>query len=86
MILFPGMWAASIWMTPMGPVLYNIFWVPQLIIGLLITLLLAAATPHTGGRKVVQGRSALSAFFWLFIASLFALIIYGIIDHRTSFY
>jgi hypothetical protein len=86
MILFLGMWAAAIWLTPVGPTIYNIYWVPQLFIGLLITLLLAAATPHSGGRTVVHGRSALSAFFWLFIVSLLALIIYGILDHRTSFY
>jgi hypothetical protein len=38
-------WVGGVWAEPVGPPLWGIYWVPFLGMGLLVALLLAAATP-----------------------------------------
>ena len=46
-ILFLGIWAASFWIIPAGPVYGGIAWLPLLMVGLVLALLLAAAIPSS---------------------------------------
>lgn len=42
LILVLSIWAASLWIRPIGPTIYGVSWVPLFFIGLLIAILLAA--------------------------------------------
>ncbi|NJK86434.1 MAG: hypothetical protein HC906_11165 [Bacteroidales bacterium] len=40
-----SIWLADLWITPFGPYWNNIYWFPPLMVGILVALILAAATP-----------------------------------------
>lgn len=39
-------WAASLWVRPIGPVYWGIAWIPLIFIGIIFALLLAAVPPY----------------------------------------
>jgi hypothetical protein len=93
LVLFLGIWMVAIWIEPIGPVWYDAAWLDLLVVGLILALLLAAATPYTpNGRKnrsdvigegEVRGEEntsvvAVGIFFWLLMFLLLALIIIGL--------
>ncbi len=45
LMVFVVVWAASLWLVPVGPVYWDVAWLPILILGILVALLLAAAAP-----------------------------------------
>ncbi len=65
-------WLAAIWVRPIGPTIAGIAWIPLIVAGLLVALVLAVATP---GRPRPRGAlpsteeppsaGALGAFFWV---------------------
>jgi cytochrome c oxidase assembly factor CtaG len=69
----------------MGPAAFGIYWLPFLLIGLLFSLLLAAALPagrvetreerRRAGKEEGQSRVALDSFFWFLIVALVLLIV-----------
>lgn len=86
-ILFAA-WVGGAWMRPIGPPLWGVYWVPFLWFGLLVALLLAAATPsrpprtreeaaeQAGAEAAAAGTSvALGVFFWLLLIGLLLTII-----------
>jgi len=38
-------WALSLWVRPIGPAFLGVYWLPYLVFGVFIALLIAAATP-----------------------------------------
>ncbi len=38
-------WAGGLWIEPIGPPLFDIYWLPFLLVGLIFALILAAAAP-----------------------------------------
>lgn len=44
-VIFLGTWAGGIWIRPVGPSLWGIKWLPFLLAGLLLALLLAGHVP-----------------------------------------
>lgn len=56
LILFPLILAGSFWVTPFGPLVWGIAWVPIVAIGLILALLIAAVSPR--GRRHVSVRPA----------------------------
>ncbi|MCO6475177.1 MAG: hypothetical protein J5I94_01080 [Phaeodactylibacter sp.] len=95
-ILFFGIWGASLWFAPIGPVWYGIAWFDLLIIGLFLALLLAAAgEAGSRYRKYPEGEEvdivaeskkeagAVALFgvlFWAFMVFLLVIIIIGIVN------
>jgi len=82
LLLFLGTWALGRWFRPVGPAAWGVFWVPYLIAGLLVALLLIAALAVPGPRRRVprtaqeareelQTEAAVTATFgisfWLFL-------------------
>jgi len=82
--------AASVWLEPFGPMVYNLAWAPVLFFILLFALLLAAVTPsryrtRNPAREDLNDIStrdvpvlAVSAVFWVFLAALMIATLIGI--------
>ena len=51
LVLFPLMLAGNAWIVPYGPVFMGITWVPILVLGLFLALILTAITPRRPRRK-----------------------------------
>ena len=79
--------AAELWIEPVGPVYYNVAWVPTLFVILLFALILSAATPSrrrvrgttVSERKEIEssGVLGLGIFFWFFLFFLIIAIGWG---------
>lgn len=50
LVIFLAAWAGGVWMTPFGPTLFDVYWLPFVFVGLVAALLLAAAAPPTTRR------------------------------------
>ncbi len=93
LLIFLAAWAASLWMAPLGPPLFEVYWVPVLIVALIFFLLLASLLPErprkadTLRQKIEKEQDVeaaagiFSIFFWLLIVLLVFTIIY-----RFAFY
>lgn len=44
LVLLMTAWAGGVWIGPMGPLLFGVAWLPFLLAGLLVALVIAAAT------------------------------------------
>ncbi len=83
--------AAAAWIEPAGPVYWDVAWLPVIFVILLFALFLVAATPlaHREGQETEiaepetspdkNPQIALSAFFWLFLAMLLFIALWGIL-------
>lgn len=88
LIVLLAIFAANIWVSPIGPHFADIYWVPPAAAGLIIALLLAATTPSPKTRSEMDaegkasGRDAaavaLGTFFWFLIIFLVILILTGL--------
>jgi hypothetical protein len=84
-VVFFATWAGGVWVTPFGPIWFGVAWLPFLLIGFLVALLLAAATPtqlpRTRSEAIAQaeaesaGAVALSVFFWVLLIGFIGSII-----------
>jgi hypothetical protein len=83
MLLLLPIWAGGIWVTPFGPTFYGTPWFSFLFIGIVIALLIGAATPPASRRTGAireEGSEAEAAaeattmvigvFFWIFMIAL----------------
>ncbi len=94
-ILFLAIWASDIWLPPTGPYWGGIHWFPPLAVGILLALILAAATPpemrenerpeRASGSAPPNpeppGYVALGVFFWIFLIILIVGVIIGLFNH-----
>lgn len=83
LVLILGMWLVAIWIDPIGPVYYGIALIDFLFVGLLLALLLAAATPpRRYGSPTAQEPEdtavVLGAFFWIMLLIFVLAIIIGL--------
>jgi hypothetical protein len=90
-ILFLATWAGGLWVMPFGPVWWGVPWLPFLLVGLFIALLLAALIPGETQRprpktpSEIQRQAhadaesiiALDIFFWFSIVGFLVAIIVG---------
>lgn len=85
-ILFAS-WAGGIWLAPFGPAASGVFWLPFLIVGFFVTLLLLAATPTPSVSRLpapdIPAKTAhedtdaevvFGIFFWILLVALIAVI------------
>ena len=82
-------WAGGVWLTPVGPPIRGFYWMPFLLAGLIVSLLLAAATIPTGQASTVElvdeksrrakrwaAGTALGIAFWVLMMLLLAAIFF----------
>jgi len=81
LLLFFGIWAGGLWMAPVGPTHFGITWLPFVLIGVLLSVLVVALSPQTHRshqqeleleREVVVG---IGLFFWVLIGVLITAIV-----------
>ncbi|MFP4060042.1 MAG: hypothetical protein ACOCXD_00495 [Bacteroidota bacterium] len=87
LVLILGGIAAALWVEPVGPVYYDVAWVPVFFVVLLFALILAAATPPRRGRRVTTdtekeeieaiGIAGLGLFFWFLLLFFIIAIAWG---------
>lgn len=86
--------AADLWIEPMGPYYGDIYWLPPLIVGLIIAVLLAATSPPVKPIKklkeplneMVERQSkaiALGTFFWFLLILMLLLVVIGFVNSIT---
>lgn len=93
LLLFLFTWTGGVWVGPLGPPLWGVYWVPSLFLGVVIALLLAAATSprrppeasadparlEAEAQRRVAAVVAVDIFFWLVVAVLLlALVVHYI--------
>jgi thiol:disulfide interchange protein len=84
-LVFLATWAGGLWVTPVGPSVWGVYWVPFLFAGLMFALLLAATAPPRRPRSLPeqdeQAREEkkiereVGWLFWVLIATLVATIV-----------
>ena len=96
LIVFLAAWAGGVWLLPFGPTLFGVTWLPFLIAGLFVALILAAALPpqmteESSEKKIVLEkrtdaveRKRFDAFFFLLIGALLIAVILGYLFSGTS--
>lgn len=87
LILFPILWVADLWLQPAGPVVLDVYWVPLLVVGLIVALILAALVPPQPRRRVAETGeppeaefatyTAFGMFFWILMLLLVLTIFLG---------
>ena len=85
LLVFLAAWAGGLWVTPVGPSVWGVYWVPFLFAGLLFALLLAATAPSRRPRSLreaaeqarqeEQVERAVGWLLWVLVAALVAAII-----------
>lgn len=95
-ILLLTSWAGGVWLNPVGPQLLGAEWMPFVLMGFVVALLIAAMSPLHRPRNRVEAREAdaadevvsttVTAFFWIFAVCLIAAITlhYAYIDPRNA--
>lgn len=87
LIMFLVVWAAAIWFTDIGPVWMEVAWAPIVVIGIIMAVILASATPPEKPKRIVVNESAgedttptgvLSVFFWITVVALALVIVFGL--------
>jgi hypothetical protein len=72
-------WAGGVWLVPFGPVYWGIGWLPIVFMGILVSLLLTAASPRTRRLRMKskekdttnqESRAVVDAIFWILIICL----------------
>ncbi|MBN2009960.1 hypothetical protein JW960_11510 [candidate division KSB1 bacterium] len=84
-IIFIFTWAGGIWLVPMGPRAWNIYWLPFFMVGLVVTLMLMTILPQNREnssstielvnkekekRVEMETVKTLSIFFWILLLVL----------------
>lgn len=86
LFIFVGlmMWAAFLWIPPAGPVVGDVAWVPLLIVGVLVALIFAVASPPRRGdttqitspeRPAADPSAIFGVFFWVAVLILAIVIV-----------
>lgn len=84
-IIFLAAWAGGVWIAPIGPALFGVYWLPFVVFGLIFALLLAAAvkppisavTGARGRQERKRREAAFDVFFFTLIGLLIAAIVVG---------
>ena len=79
--------AAGLWITPVGPVMWGVAWVPMLMAIIIFALLLGAASPRSKEPNLTNSEShepvthdreaaTLGALFWILLVFMLGVIIW----------
>ena len=60
-VIFLFSWGGGLWITPFGPTGWGVSWMPFLMVGFFVTVLLLAATPQSSRRRMGSKNKAADA-------------------------
>ncbi len=79
-ILFLGSWAGGVWLTPFGPSAWGVVWLPFVLTGFIVALVLIAVVPRHRPRNEEQAEEQadievgtpgiVGVAFWILIIAL----------------
>lgn len=88
LILFLATWAGGLWLEPMGPTLWGGYWLPFLLVGFFVALLLAATAepsrhrplekrelPTAETQEAATAAMVFGVMFWVLLLALLAAVI-----------
>ena len=86
LIIFLAAWAGGVWVTPIGPPMWEVYWLPFLVAAVLFAFLLAAVTPSERPpqssleaweqtRELATTALVVETFFWLLVVSFILIIL-----------
>jgi hypothetical protein len=83
LVIFLAAWAGGVWIAPVGPLLFDVYWLPFVGMGLLFALLLLALLPPPAPTPVESAPTpaedavllGMGWFFWIFIIVIGGLVI-----------
>lgn len=90
LVIFFGIWIAALWVNPVGPIYWGVAWLDLIFVGILLALILAAASPlkkkdfEDPEAKVTTERynhtgAVVGAFFWIMLLFFVLAVIAGFI-------
>lgn len=85
LVIFLAAWAGGVWVTPIGPPVGGVYWLPFLVVAVLFAFLLAATTPPERppqsrveaweqARDIATTALVAETFFWLLLVGLVLVI------------
>lgn len=93
LILFLSLWAGGLWLYPAGPYFWGVSWLPLLVLGTIIALILIAVEDNTQNRPEGYGNTTerpvtvnekqqrdaakISLYFWIIMILLAVAILSG---------
>jgi hypothetical protein len=87
LVLYPALWVARLWVRPAGPTVLGVYWVPPLVVGLIVAFIIGAALPRRRRRtEIVIGpgdpawrvpRMPFGLFFWLLMLLYLGALVAG---------
>ena len=89
LVMFLGIWAAQVWIEPMGPVWAGVAWLPLLLAGVYFSVLLIPVGPNQQDQPEQPNKASrrqqkedwtfrvLNASFWLFLLVLAFVVVLG---------
>jgi hypothetical protein len=94
LIVFLAGWAGSLWISPAGPALLGIFWVPIIAVAFVFAVLLTSLIPRRPPTQSVETISQVkqeeqatqrvfNLFFWVLLIGLAVVIVLGYAFERT---
>jgi hypothetical protein len=95
LVLFLTLGTVSIYISPIGPVYWDVAWIPITIAGIIVTILLIAAMPHPDQSNTDKGRSEpvvkaepyatpVGRFFWVLIILFVIAIMVGMVNPQSA--
>ena len=89
LVVFLAAWVGGVWIAPFGPALFGSYWLPFLLAGLFMALILAAAMPRSEKPKPPKGMeepvtrenyvpaARFDIFFYILIGGMLVAIVLG---------
>jgi hypothetical protein len=89
LLIFLAVWAASIWVSPVGPLLMGYSIIPVAIVGVVFALIVVASAPPDSIQTMRENKAldismgekpalnSYSVYFWLVMAILVLIIVFG---------
>jgi hypothetical protein len=79
-IFFLVIWAGGVWAAPVGPVHLSIYWLPFVLIAILLAVLVVALAPRGRSHRDEQAverevEVELGLFFWILVGALTVMIV-----------
>jgi hypothetical protein len=86
-IFFFGLWAADVWITPIGPAVWGTSWLALLVVGIILALIITAAAPQRRRPPPAPGEMprvtetavqvGFGTVFWILLLVLIGAIVAG---------